>query len=560
MKQDSQSATAVVEHMGTKWKKRIQNRFTRKHELSSPSSTVPQPYAQGAELGGSAAKLTDRSSFQEQPQRNLRVTEEVREIKTQQQRELQRVMDEKQKYIDNADLFLGMGMSQDEKIKEEFDVLFRRVRTWAARFSKDEPNLRNAPEDAKVCPNPTDKLLQELFNRFGRSYDKLEFMSIMKNTNHRRALANDLVVQRLCNTVFRNFGIGEHPGERGEDYWLEEDARKQLQDIERTIYNQVGKTVTHREYNDWRAITTNLLAKVQGESPEPTVPPNLQKDIDIINNILRPWENPDQNADELKSIVQNAIEFSQRMRCQRPRWSVVVSAPPPVLYFNPATMEIGKDAEKQMPDNANCLEVKFFIKPALYKRGNMGGEKFEDGDEVVKKAEVLVDRLLPYQTATRQGIIEGAACQKPKPPAQTLPTPSRSSGQETAPEGPTHNEEASKEIISQPTTTNPKTAVTEGPGPQQGNQSQAADNLQQVADQAHPPDKNPQETAGEGVPAPRKSQDTANGKPQEAITEETKPAIPRKPVPGGTITPVAATEKEAHREAAQPTGEEPFKE
>jgi hypothetical protein len=103
-----------------------------------------------------------------------------------------------------------------------------------------------------------------------------------------------------------------------------------------------------------------------------------------------PADRTDDLADGLFTIFAEAVHFSQYLRRQRAMWSVRFPQRPVVighqgeiqqsgpLMFEPAAMkdDYGEDEEMDK-ETLRRQTVELVITPALYKRGNLDGERFD---------------------------------------------------------------------------------------------------------------------------------------------------------------------------------------
>lgn len=166
--------------------------------------------------------------------------------------------------------------------------------------------------------------------------------------------------------------------------------------------------VSHREFNDWRALTAELLWRTRKETELPAdADTDLQSRVESIEKVLAPWValnfgNTVDDFEKLFDIFKEATLLSQILRCQRPYWAVrfpimPYTAPEDITkhgvtthLYNSKTMKDRQfDDFQGNHDDLRQKIVAFVVSPALYKRGTLGGEHFEI-ESIVKKAEVVV--------------------------------------------------------------------------------------------------------------------------------------------------------------------------
>lgn len=104
------------------------------------------------------------------------------------------------------------------------------------------------------------------------------------------------------------------------------------------------------------------------------------------------------DEEKLRRIFESAVQLSRVLRRQRALWSI---RPPWVpgrdttaspLRFNPTSMEDERNNEHVGMEEMKTLCVEVIVTPALYKRGTMNGERF-DQEEVRCRAAVVIASL-----------------------------------------------------------------------------------------------------------------------------------------------------------------------
>lgn len=167
------------------------------------------------------------------------------------------------------------------------------------------------------------------------------------------------------------------------------------------------KLITQRAFNDWRAFTADLLSKTSSGNTDKSVD-SMQKAVqDAVNEVMdlvTPWcVTGDHDAlrgyaDRLQKIFTEAVQLAQFLRRQRALWSIRFPLRPSLpdipetgpLMFDPTSMKDDKgDDEDTHPQQLKQRYVDIVVTPALYKRGNTNGEKFEN-EEVAALAVVVM--------------------------------------------------------------------------------------------------------------------------------------------------------------------------
>ena len=166
------------------------------------------------------------------------------------------------------------------------------------------------------------------------------------------------------------------------------------------------KAVSHRDLNDWRALTTKLLSRL--DIPSSTTEA-VQKYIESCGRyILAPiagWTmetNRQKLEDELLGILSGTLKLSQKLRCQRACWSVrhLVTGPRVPLSTKQPEQLMMLDARAMRDINGDEYDdvagrgraivrrvVEIIISPGLFKRGNTDGQGF-DTETCMERSEV----------------------------------------------------------------------------------------------------------------------------------------------------------------------------
>jgi len=296
---------------------------------------------------------------------------------------------EAMEYKDNNEKFLGKEFSTDDEIRDQFNPLFGGIHAWSESFSRH----RGAGQ--------TDAQLKDLYDWQ---------VSTLASEKERQLFAHSLVTRFLCNTVFRTYDKDLSVSSvTGKDYWLDENSRAALEALESRLYASTPNAISHTDHNDWRTTTAILLARTRPEiqhDSERELDPSLQSHVELINSIMKPWKKHGRE-DDLEYIVKDAVELSLLLRRQRPWWSVILPGVPLVpaedskfsfdrsvatdiksvpnftVMFDPETMEHAIEPTSQ------DQEVRFIVRPALYRRGTTVGTKFDEVPVRLQKAKVV---------------------------------------------------------------------------------------------------------------------------------------------------------------------------
>ena len=161
--------------------------------------------------------------------------------------------------------------------------------------------------------------------------------------------------------------------------------------------------VPYKSFNDWRALTAELLGKsvhIDDERPLDQTPTLVELAVSEVMEVIRPWhrggtpETLQVDEGKLRGTFFRAVQLSSVLRRQRALWSVRFpwalgrdkAAMP--LRFDPTSMDDERNNEVDM-ETLKMLCVEFIITPALYKRGNMNGERFDEEEAMCRAAVVI---------------------------------------------------------------------------------------------------------------------------------------------------------------------------
>jgi hypothetical protein len=159
--------------------------------------------------------------------------------------------------------------------------------------------------------------------------------------------------------------------------------------------------VSQRSFNDWRALTAQLLSDAtQFSSQEERIRYQSEFAAQQVMSLVHSWtevSKAQELGSQLASIFQEASLFAKFLRQQRALWTLrlptMVSRTGP-LMFNAGCMkdDLVSDDEDDERINGAALRqrgVLLVISPTLYKRGTMDGTKFDSERAVVPARVVL---------------------------------------------------------------------------------------------------------------------------------------------------------------------------
>ncbi|KAF2501748.1 hypothetical protein BU16DRAFT_613586 [Lophium mytilinum] len=285
-----------------------------------------------------------------------------------------------QKAMDDKELFLGPQMTDDD-IQTKFKSLIGSIKTWSSSFLGDYSKPKFSQESVlgyaqvlSLCPEV-------------RSIE-----STLANKKNRRLFVRGWTAYVMSDLVFRHpvpTPGGEGPKKVAfSDLWLEESDRNSLRELESRLF--YDKSYHPHTFNDWRAFTIELLSKTYRDNG---LTDNARTQITSaareIMSLIGVWAAPERHIElenKLISIFEDAIKLSQLLRRQRALWhfsfpQAVLQADgkvPAQLLFDQATMmdEWSENTEKDLqPLHQQFVEI--VVSPALFKRGNADGERYD---------------------------------------------------------------------------------------------------------------------------------------------------------------------------------------
>lgn len=209
-------------------------------------------------------------------------------------------------------------------------------------------------------------------------------------------------------TVRHRSTIVPRAASHGGDNWLSDDINSSIFTLRDALRPQTpsASATTFRSnisvFHEWRAMTYTLLGERYGDNYNEwagIVKEYIQARAEAIMRLLQPWvgsnSSGDQHQQSLTSILIHALEFSCLLRRQRADWSLkfpettsgTAESKRLTATFDATRMKDFRSAGGE-GQPASGTHVQIFIAPALFKCGNMDGEKYESGYFTAQKAEV----------------------------------------------------------------------------------------------------------------------------------------------------------------------------
>ncbi|KAI0849513.1 hypothetical protein F5Y00DRAFT_269499 [Daldinia vernicosa] len=306
---------------------------------------------------------------------------------------IKRRNDKLQGYVDNKEAAIGY-QEPDEAITSKFRSLHHQIRTWANKFcvNSDKPIKLAFPDEEQF------RLLQRVLPMMGNVDD---WATCLSDSKRRRKFVRGWVALNVTETMFRTLPSKNYQWDSGTDYWIPEQTRRGLVDVERALLNS-GHAITLSSFHQWRAVTMALLAKKYPDFTEEDVMiENAASVLKVINPL---GHERDTTQRLIENVYKPALELSRLLRRQRASWSVRFPAtrqqPVPggntaaiptalrAIFDDGVMKDMDLDEEEIPSSDQYCHKyVEIIVGPALFKSGNIDGEQY-DMENVIEKAEV----------------------------------------------------------------------------------------------------------------------------------------------------------------------------
>ncbi|KAF1830152.1 hypothetical protein BDW02DRAFT_583095 [Decorospora gaudefroyi] len=287
--------------------------------------------------------------------------------------------------MDNKDVFLGAQARNDDEVRGRFGSILSSIKTWSNNFNVGRGHSfkeEMLPEYQRVAPLCT----------------KLQILEqTVMDKKRKRLFVRGWAAYIMSKTLFRTL---DALGDLGKDVWMEKGVADTFARLENELWFSDRKQITHRAFNDWRAFTADLVSKTL--SSQKAVSENagqaIQNGLEAVMAVVTPWcvtsdhEALRSHQDRLYKIFAEAVQLAQFLRCQRALWSIRFPSRPILpglqetgpLMFDPSCMKDDRgDDEDMHPEQLRQRYVDIVVMPALYKRGNTNGEKFESEEAAV---------------------------------------------------------------------------------------------------------------------------------------------------------------------------------
>ncbi|KAJ4985397.1 hypothetical protein SVAN01_09152, partial [Stagonosporopsis vannaccii] len=306
----------------------------------------------------------------------------------------------------NRDSFLGEQAS-DEEILVTFEKLMSDIKFWSTRFNSNKKapsrNRYGVVSRNNDYPFRTENLSK--YRRVAPAYLELHHLSGMVDARKKkRGFVRGWVAYVMCTKLFRSLSLPP-VGDSGEDVWLEKVVSDNFRCLENRLWYSDREAVSYSSFNDWRALTAELLStalRAPGEGFAGEAAASVRAAISEVMNLVESWhktgEAADLEADEVQlyRIFENAVQFAKTLRRQRALWSVRFPAQTEesgfvqTLRFDSKSMEdyYNEDDGENREISEQCY-VELIMTPALYKRGTTSGGFF-DKEDAIRRAEVVV--------------------------------------------------------------------------------------------------------------------------------------------------------------------------
>ncbi|KAL8821400.1 MAG: hypothetical protein Q9223_000549 [Gallowayella weberi] len=306
-----------------------------------------------------------------------------------------------QTVMDNKELFLGPQATDDE-VRARFDSVLASIKTWSTNFTSGsvesdmfkEEYLADYQSVAPMCRNTS------------------HLMRLVSNKKCRRLFVRGWAAFVMSKLLFRTLETENQPASQAHDLWLDSSTAQSFLNIEDVIYRAAQaqlvnreadrKEIPYRMFSDWRAFTARLLSKnIQG-TLEDHSQAEISRAVKEVMELVAVWEKAHEHEMSLTSIFVEAVRLSQLLRQQRALWCVRFPPRTAVLEkrleteqitslkFDPTCMKDEWSEEEDEKANVHHgRPVEIVITPALFKRGNLNGEHFDQEYQAAPASVIL---------------------------------------------------------------------------------------------------------------------------------------------------------------------------
>lgn len=300
--------------------------------------------------------------------------------------------------MENKDLFLGRQHS-DEEISGRFRWLMNQIKTWSMPF---------ADRDARAPLSGGPDISKEDLARIAPI--AIDIPSFFKNPTNVRAFVRAWVGVIMAEIFFPAIATGMDIQTHGVDLWMDRELATAVHQIESRLSNSGEQSIpilsradltlatdkppdrtvlSLRDLHDWKALTNSLVARLSGSSKtgigqEEVVKRCNDRILEVVGP-LAPEEERTRISVDLLNILFQAIDLSKTLRCQRAYWTLKqperqVREPDAPVFYDAVVMD---DLHGDEDSDAECGSrqykkiVEIVVTPALFKRGNADGERFD---------------------------------------------------------------------------------------------------------------------------------------------------------------------------------------
>ena len=228
--------------------------------------------------------------------------------------------------IENKDLYLGH-QDSDDAVYTRFKILIGQIKTWSVPFAQDRP-----PSPFKFTPEMSD----DLRNVAPAVKDFTWFLKTSKNL---RLFVRGYVSFAMTELIFRTLPTQTRPKFSGDDIWMDKELASGVFSIENRLFNageptlcdidcvlmkntEDRRSISSREFHDWRALTTTLISRLKDASS--TTGKGMEDHVTNCKNqimhVVGEWVATEKRRtleDGLTEILLQAVKLSQTLRCQR---------------------------------------------------------------------------------------------------------------------------------------------------------------------------------------------------------------------------------------------------
>ncbi|KAF8440745.1 hypothetical protein BGX38DRAFT_1144464 [Terfezia claveryi] len=405
IKEQHRKEISDIKEQHRKWTADIKGQHHKEtRELKKQTRTVAASWKQQFESSNAKSSALNVAYNREQREKDRLSEENSRQAAELQ--EYAKRLDRLAVVVENKKLYVGPQES-DQKLSNDFEEIFRLVKRFSLSFLTDHQVSKQELKNHNFH-----ELLQGIVT--GSEYGYIQLLGVKKT---RRLLVQGIIAYKLAHSVFRRLTNDPGPPPAALDIWSKKNAVA-IDGIEQTLWEGQPE-ITARELNDWRALTVSLLSRAENRVSETTTTGQalgsniMATTIDEVMGWIAEWAKPqefyEELQDQLRYILQAAVDLSLQFRKQRAWW--FVKHPPVtdgVIVFDPTTME---DIDNKKNEDGDEMQigknVALVFFPGLYKCGDADGDNYNSAVCIVKAQVKCLAREAASEPTKHESAMKG---------------------------------------------------------------------------------------------------------------------------------------------------------